>query len=82
VAFAIAWMLANPLVTATLAGPRTPEQRRSYLVALDMEITRDDDAAIDGLVKPGTAAIPHHIDPSSPPEGRPAASRASEAITP
>src|SRR3546814_7067296 len=33
--FAINWVLANPIVTAVLAGPRTLDQWKGYLSALD-----------------------------------------------
>src|SRR3712207_8206380 len=39
VAFATAWVLANPIVTAAIAGPRTMEQWRTYLAALGARIS-------------------------------------------
>ena len=71
VAFAIAWVLANPLVTGAIVGPRTLEQWRAYLAALDVAWDAADEAAVDGLVPPGTTAAPQFIDPAYPVEGRP-----------
>ena len=54
---ALAWLLANPVVTAPIVGPRTMEQLESALRALDVNM---DDAVIkelDGLFPgPGGAA--------------------------
>ncbi|MBX7200172.1 MAG: aldo/keto reductase [Rhodospirillaceae bacterium] len=71
-AFAVAWVLANPLVTGTIAGPRTLAQWESYLTAFDVTWTAEDDAAIDALVPAGTTAVPQFVDPAYPVEGRPA----------
>jgi aryl-alcohol dehydrogenase-like predicted oxidoreductase len=72
IAFAIAWVLANPIVTGAIAGPRTMEQWRTYLKALDVKWTAEDDAVVDRLVPAGTTAVPRFIDPVYPVEGRPA----------
>ena len=69
--FATAWVLANPLVTAAIAGPRTIEQWRCYRAAADVAIAAEDEDAIDALVRPGTTAIPQFSDPMYPVEGRP-----------
>jgi aryl-alcohol dehydrogenase-like predicted oxidoreductase len=68
--FATAWVLANPFVSAVIAGPRTIEQWRSYRAAFDYSVTAADEAAIDALVRPGTTAIRQFIDPGYPVEGR------------
>jgi aryl-alcohol dehydrogenase-like predicted oxidoreductase len=70
-AFASAWVLANPMVAAVIAGPRTFEQWTAYLTALDLAISPDDEAAVNAVVRPGTTAIPQYTDPSYPVEGRP-----------
>lgn len=72
-AFAVAWVLANPLVTGVIAGPRTMEQWHAYLAALDVTITPEDETAVSELVPPGTTAIPNFLDPAYPVEGRPVA---------
>lgn len=70
-AFATAWVLANPLVACAIAGPRTIEQWRTYLAAVNCTLSPADEAAVDALVRPGTTAIPQFMDPIYPPEGRP-----------
>jgi aryl-alcohol dehydrogenase-like predicted oxidoreductase len=72
-AFATAWVLANPLVTGAIAGPRTIEQWRSYRAAVDIDWAAADEAIVDAQVKAGTTAIPQFSDPSYPVEGRPSA---------
>ena len=71
-AFATAWVLANPIVTAAIAGPRTMEQWLSYLKAVDVAWTAEDEAVVDKLVPAGTTAVHQFIDPIYPVEGRPA----------
>ena len=52
----LAWVAAQPGVTAPIIGPRTMEQLEDNLGALDVELTADDFAAIDRLAQPGTNA--------------------------
>ena len=68
--FATAWVLANRMVSAGIAGPRTLAQWESYLPALDCTITADDEALIDGLVAPGHQSTPGFNDPVYPLIGR------------
>jgi aryl-alcohol dehydrogenase-like predicted oxidoreductase len=70
-AFAGAWVLANPLMTGLVAGPRTMEQWLSYLEALDVTISAEDEKAVNAVAPPGTTAIPRYTDPAYPVEGRP-----------
>jgi aryl-alcohol dehydrogenase (NADP+) len=70
VQFAFAWVLANKLVTAPIAGPRTLEQFESYLPALDYPFTAEDEALIDSLVPIGHPSTPGYNDPAYPIEGR------------
>jgi aryl-alcohol dehydrogenase-like predicted oxidoreductase len=72
VSFAVAWVLANPIVTGAIAGPRTMDQWRSYLAALDGTITAEDESAVDALVPKGATAVYQFSDPLYPVEGRPA----------
>ncbi len=72
-ALAGAWVLANPLMTGLVAGPRTMEQWRSYLEALNVTISEEDERAVDAVAPPGTTAIPRYTDPAYPIEGRPVA---------
>ncbi|WP_108662514.1 aldo/keto reductase [Acuticoccus kandeliae] len=70
-AFAIAFVLANPMVTGAIAGPRTLEQLEAYLEAVDVVWTAEDEAAVEAVVPAGAHAIPHYVDPQYPVEGRP-----------
>ncbi len=76
-AFAGAWVLANPLMTGLVAGPRTFEQWRSYLATLEILPEEGDEVLVDSLAPPGMNAIPHYTDPAYPVEGRPRGSVAA-----
>ncbi len=69
--FATAWVLANPIVTGVIAGPRTLAQMEDYYPALDVEISAEDEALVDSLVVPGHASAHGYHDPSYPFFGRP-----------
>jgi aryl-alcohol dehydrogenase-like predicted oxidoreductase len=69
--FALKWVLANPLVTAVLAGPRTLEQWQDYLAALGKTIDAEDEARVDALVPPGHVCSYGYTDPKYPVTGRP-----------
>lgn len=71
VALALAWLLANPIVTGFVAGPRTLEQWQSYLTCLNVQVSERDEAFIDSLVPPGHVAGGIFTDPAYPVEGRP-----------
>jgi aryl-alcohol dehydrogenase (NADP+) len=71
VQFALAWVLNNRLVTATIAGPRTPEQFEDYLPALQYRFGADDEELVDSLVASGHPSTPGYNDPAYPIEGRP-----------
>jgi aryl-alcohol dehydrogenase (NADP+) len=68
--FALNWVLNNKLVMAVLAGPRTFEQWREYLGALEHKFTAADEALIDKLVPPGHPSTPGYTDPKFPIQGR------------
>lgn len=68
--FALAWVLNNKLITASIAGPRTEEQWDGYIRALDVKLTADDEAFVDSLVTTGHPSTPGFNDPSHPVEGR------------
>lgn len=70
IAFALAWVLKNRLVSATIAGPRTEAQWDSYVDALKLELGPDDEKLVDSLVPPGHASTPGYTDPGYPVEGR------------
>jgi aryl-alcohol dehydrogenase (NADP+) len=71
VQFAFAWVLANRLITAPIAGPRTMEHLEGYLPALDYVFTAEDEDLVDSLVKTGHPSTPGFNDPAYPIEGRP-----------
>ena len=70
-AVAIGWVLANPLITGVIGGPRTEAQWEDYIAALDYRYTAEDEALIARLVAPGHASTPGYNDPAYPIEGRP-----------
>ncbi|QDL39587.1 aldo/keto reductase [Rhodoferax sediminis] len=70
IAFALAWVLQNRLVSATIAGPRTEAQWDSYVEALTLQLGPDDEKLVDSLVAPGHASTPGYTDPGYPVEGR------------
>ena len=71
IAFAVAWVLHNALVTSTIAGPRTLAQFEGYLAALDYRFTAEDEALVNSLVPIGHPSSPGYNDPAYPLEGRP-----------
>ncbi|RKF51050.1 aldo/keto reductase [Paraburkholderia fungorum] len=70
IAFALAWVLRNKLVSSTIAGPRTEAHWDSYVQALSVELGPDDEKFVDSLVPPGHASTPGYTDPGYPIEGR------------
>jgi aryl-alcohol dehydrogenase (NADP+) len=73
--FAVNWVLNNALVSSVICGPRTLEQWRSYLSALDRSFTAEDEALVNKLVTPGHPSTPGYNDPNYPPAGRPTPTR-------
>lgn len=71
--FALAWCLANPIVSSIIVGPRTEEQFDDNLKALDVTITPEDEEFVDQLVPPGDHSGKGHQDPMYPILGRPVA---------
>jgi len=68
--FACSWVLANPVVSSVIAGPRTLAQWQDYLPALDYGLSLEDEALVDRLVKPGHPSTPGYTDPAYPIDGR------------
>ena len=68
--FAVAWVLNNKLVTATITGPRTEAHWDDYVRALDYKFTAEDEALVDSLVVSGHPSTPGFNDPSHPIFGR------------
>ncbi len=73
--FACAWVLANGAISSVIAGPRTLSQWQDYGPALKCEISAEDEALVDSLVKPGHPSTPGYTDPAYPVRGRACAAR-------
>ena len=69
--FALAWVLANPILTSVIIGPRTKEQYQDNLESLKIEITAEDEAFVDSLVPPGEHSGKGFQDSAYPITGRP-----------
>lgn len=68
--FALAWCLANPILTSVIVGPRTMQQFDDNIGCLDLEVTPDDEAFIDSLVPPGEHSGQGFQDTAYPVTGR------------
>ncbi len=68
--FATAWVLANRTISSVIAGPRTLTQWTDYAPALDFQLTAEDEALVDSLVRPGHPSTPGYTDPAYPLNGR------------
>jgi aryl-alcohol dehydrogenase-like predicted oxidoreductase len=68
--FALAWCLANPIITSVIIGPRTMEQFDDNLQCLEVTITPEDEAFIDTIVPPGEHSGKGFQDPQYPVTGR------------
>jgi len=54
--YSLAWVMAQPGVTAPIVGPRTLEQFEDNLGAIDVELGPEDFAAMDAAIAPGEYA--------------------------
>jgi aryl-alcohol dehydrogenase-like predicted oxidoreductase len=68
--FALAWLLANRVVSSVIAGPRTLAQWKDYVGALGGAWSDDDEKLVDSLVAPGHPSTPGYNDPQYPFFGR------------
>ncbi|RPH64220.1 MAG: aldo/keto reductase [Burkholderiales bacterium] len=68
--FAVAWLLANRVVSSVIAGPKTAGQLEDYFGALDYAWTDEDEVLVDSLVVAGHASTPGYHDPQYPFHGR------------
>ena len=68
--FSLAWCLANPVLSSLIVGPRTMEQFEDNLRCLDVAITAEDEAFVDGLVPPGEHSGQGFQDTAYPITGR------------
>jgi aryl-alcohol dehydrogenase-like predicted oxidoreductase len=64
--FATAWVLAHRAVSSVIAGPRTLEQWKGYLPAVDCTMDEQDEALVDSFVPPGHPSTPGYTDPAYP----------------
>jgi aryl-alcohol dehydrogenase-like predicted oxidoreductase len=48
---ALAWLLQRPGMTAPIIGARTVDQLREVIGAVDLRLTSDEIAALDGVTK-------------------------------
>ena len=69
--FAAAWVLANPLVSSVIVGPRTLAHLEDVYGATELKLDHEDEAFINALVMPGHASTPGYNDPAYPFFGRP-----------
>lgn len=68
--FALAWCIANPIVTSVIIGPRTMSHFDDNIGCLDIEITSDDERFIDTVVPPGEHSGKGFQDTAYPVAGR------------
>jgi aryl-alcohol dehydrogenase-like predicted oxidoreductase len=69
--FALAWCIANPIITSAVLGPRTMEQFEDNLGALEVKFTAEDEMFVDRLVPAGEHSGKGFRDPMYPVTGRP-----------
>ncbi len=68
--FALAWCLANPILTSVIVGPKTEAQFDDNMQSLNVEITAEDEAFVDSLVPPGEHSGKGFQDSAYPITGR------------
>jgi len=68
--FALAWCLANPIVTSVIVGPRTSEQFEDNLGCLKVTIDARDEAFINALIPAGEHSGKGFQDSQYPITGR------------
>lgn len=68
--FALAWCLANPILTSVIIGPKTEAQFDDNMRCLEVTITQEDEAFVDGLVPPGEHSGRGFQDTAYPITGR------------
>ena len=71
--FSLSWVLANPIVTSAIVGPRTMGQYEDNLGCLGWDISQEALDEIDALVPPGEHTGWGFNDPQYPVRGRPKA---------
>ena len=69
--FAAAWVLANPIISSVIVGPRLLSHLEDVFGATELKLDGDDEAFVNELVVPGHASSHGYNDPSYPFFGRP-----------
>ncbi|QDU80205.1 L-glyceraldehyde 3-phosphate reductase [Polystyrenella longa] len=69
--FALAWVMANPVISSVIIGPRTREQFADNLEILKIDISAEDEAFVDSLVPTGEHSGKGFQDSAYPITGRP-----------
>jgi aryl-alcohol dehydrogenase-like predicted oxidoreductase len=68
--FALAWCLANPILTSVIVGPRTMQQFDDNIECLKLEISAEDEAFVNSLVPVGEHSGSGFQDTAYPITGR------------
>jgi aryl-alcohol dehydrogenase-like predicted oxidoreductase len=71
--FAAAWVLANPIISSVIVGPRLLSHLEDVYGATELTLDSEDEAFVNELVVPGHASSHGYNDPSYPFFGRPVA---------
>ena len=58
-AYALAWVLKRPEISAVLVGPRTQEQLETSLMSQEVTLTAEDMRMIDTIAAPGSVISPY-----------------------
>ena len=61
-ALSLAWTLQRPGVASVVMGPRTTQQLRDQLAALEVALEEDVLDEIDRIVPPGGVTVPYYLD--------------------
>lgn len=68
--FALAWAMANPIVTSVIIGPRTMQQFDDNVAALEYTVTVEDEEFVNSIVPPGEHSGVGFQDDAYPFSGR------------
>ena len=68
--FALAWCMANPILSSMIIGPRTVEQFENNLGCLEITVSEEDERFVDSLVPPGEHSGLGFQDTAYPISGR------------
>ncbi|WP_432797621.1 aldo/keto reductase [Poriferisphaera sp. WC338] len=67
---ALAWVINQPGITSAIIGPRTLDQLKDNLTALNITISEEEHKTIDTLIPPGTFVCPYYETNSTPYQSR------------